>query len=83
MVTAHFACCLSAGPLPATEVDLIVSNQAHPGWQAAFEGSGFLLLPDRRLLAMSPGLSEALAPIDETRQGLHLTNLDGHGPRGL
>jgi len=64
-------------------VDLIVSNQAHPAWLAAFARSGFVPLAGRRLLAVSPALGEALAPLDETARGLHLTNLDGHGPHGL
>jgi hypothetical protein len=64
-------------------VDLVVSNQSHPAWIDGFARSGFLLLRDRRLLALSPALGEALAPLEETRRGLHLTNMDGHGPRSL
>ena len=64
-------------------VDLMVSNQSHPRWIDGFARSGFWVLRDRRLLVISPALADALAPLDETREGLHLTNLDGHGPRSL
>lgn len=64
-------------------VDLIGSNQAHPEWVRAFEANGFLALPDRRYFAISPALHEALSPIERVGQGLHLTNLDGHGPHGF
>jgi len=64
-------------------VDLIVANQSHPAWVRAFEASGFLALRGRRYFAMSPDLHEALSPFDRVAQGLHLTNLDGHGPHGL
>jgi hypothetical protein len=69
--------------LAARGVDLIASNQSHPRWAAAFEANGYLLLPGRRYFAASPELQKALAPFDETQQGLHLTNLDGHGPHGF
>ncbi|MGH9887668.1 MAG: hypothetical protein ACREBE_19210, partial [bacterium] len=69
--------------LHARGVDIIFSNQAHPDWVAGFAAHGFLILPDRRALAASPKLAEALAPFDEVKQGLHLTNMDGHGPMQL
>lgn len=64
-------------------VDIICSNQSHPAWTAAFEAADFFLLQDRRLVAASPALQEAMEPFEETKQGLHLTNLDGHGPHAL
>lgn len=63
--------------------DLIVSNQAHPAWIRAFAANGYLVLRDRRLFVASPQLREALSPFAETRDGLHLTNMDGHGPMML
>ena len=69
--------------LQARGVDIVVSNQAHPAWLAAFATHGFLLLPDRRVFAASPALQKAALPFAETSRGLHLTNLDGHGPMGL
>ncbi len=69
--------------LRARGVDLVVSNQAHPAWVDAFAANGFQILPGRRLFAASPALHDALAPWPETSQGLHLTNMDGHGPHAL
>ncbi|MDQ3033994.1 MAG: hypothetical protein M3Y87_16385 [Myxococcota bacterium] len=64
-------------------VDIVIANQSHPAWLRAFEDNGFVLVPHRRLFAGSPALREALAPFEETRRGLFLTNMDGHGPMGL
>jgi hypothetical protein len=69
--------------LRARGVDLVMSNQAHPAWVAAFVAHGFQALPQRRVFACSPELAKALAPFDESSRGLHLTNMDGHGPMGL
>lgn len=69
--------------LEARGVDMIGSNQAHPAWIRAFAGSGYLVLENRRCFAVSPALQDVLAPFDETSQGLHLTNMDGHGPSGF
>lgn len=66
--------------LRAAGVDLVVANQAHPGWVGAFADSGFLVLPARRLFCAAPELERALAPFDQTRRGLLVSNLDGHGP---
>ena len=64
-------------------VDIVVSNQAHPGWAKGFAQNGYAVLPDKRLFAASPALQAALEPIDQVSQGLHLTNMDGHGPMAL
>jgi hypothetical protein len=64
-------------------VDVVVSNQAHPGWALGFARNGYAVLPNKRLFAASPALLEALAPFGEVSQGLHLTNMDGHGPMAL
>lgn len=61
-------------------VDLVVANQAHPGWIAGFADAGFLVLPNRRLFCASPELERVLAPFEQTRRGLFLSNMDGHGP---
>lgn len=60
--------------------DVVVANQAHPGWIAAFADSGFLVLPGRRLFCAAPELERTLAPFEQTRRGLFVSNLDGHGP---
>lgn len=64
-------------------VDIVVSNQAHPGWAHGFAQNGYAVLADKRLFAMSPALQAALEPVDGVSQGLHLTNMDGHGPMAL
>ena len=65
------------------EVDIIVSNQAHPGWICGFAENGYLVLPRRRLFVASPELQRMLEPFADTARGLHLTNMDGHGPHLL
>jgi hypothetical protein len=64
-------------------VDIIVSNQAHPAWALGFAQNGYAVLPNKRMFAPSPALRALLEPFDETAQGLHLTNMDGHGPMAL
>lgn len=64
-------------------VDMIGANQAHPAWVDAFAACGYLILPQRRYFAMSPALYSELSPFDQVSRGLHLTNLDGHGPHGF
>jgi hypothetical protein len=64
-------------------VDLVISNQSHPAWLAGFAAHGFLLLRDRRVFAASPALRDLLQPVEQALAGLHLTNMDGHGPMRL
>lgn len=64
-------------------VDMILSNQAHPVWNAGLMKNGFLLAPRKRVFAASPALRRLMSPFDTVRQGMHLTNMDGHGPHGL
>lgn len=64
-------------------VDFVASNQSHPAWIDAFRRCGFLILENRRCFAASPALQEALEPFGESQTGLHLTNMDGHGPHGF
>lgn len=64
-------------------VDIIASNQSHPAWARGFAENGYLVLQNRRLFAASPALQQLLEPFAETAQGLHLTNMDGHGPAGF
>ena len=64
-------------------VDIVISNQSHPAWVAGFAAHGFAILENRRAFAASPELQRAMRPFEETRLGLHLTNLDGHGPMRL
>lgn len=69
--------------LRARGVDIVMSNQAHPAWISGFAAHGFAILANRRAFAASPELQKAMAPFEETRLGLHLTNMDGHGPMRL
>ncbi len=66
--------------LRASGVDLAFANQAHPAWIAAFVDNGFVCVPKRRVFCASPGLERALTPIERTRRGLLVSNMDGHGP---
>jgi hypothetical protein len=69
--------------LESQGTDVIYSNQSHPAWVQAFRASGYIILPNRRLFAFSPKMAELLAPLDTLQSGLHLTNMDGHGPHGF
>ena len=73
----------ATGFLRRREVDIIVSNQSHPGWIRGFAENGYLVLPDRRLFVASPELRRMFEPFADTARGLHLTNMDGHGPHSL
>jgi len=64
-------------------VDLIISNQAHPAWASGFDANGYFVLPNKRYFAMSPNLVSTLSPWETVRDGLHVTNLDGHGPHTM
>lgn len=64
-------------------VDIVISNQAHPAWVQGFAQNGYAVLPNKRMFAPSPALRKLMEPFDETAQGLHLTNMDGHGPMAL
>lgn len=61
-------------------VDLVIANQAHPAWVAAFIDSGFVPLGGRRLFCASPELEKVLSPFEQARRGLFISNMDGHGP---
>jgi len=64
-------------------VDMAFANLSHPAWVNAVRSAGFTVLPDRRVFAISPALAEKLEPGEEIKAGLHLTNMDGHGPHGF
>lgn len=63
--------------------ELVIANQSDPRWIAAFESNAFLRWERGRFFCAAPPLLEALAPWEETRERLFLTNMDGHGPMGL
>ncbi len=64
-------------------VDMVMANHSHPGWVAGYEDAGFFEVEDRRIFCAAPALQQALEPFEQTRRGLFLSNLDGHGPMGL
>jgi len=69
--------------LAAQGVDLVFANLSHPAWVEGCARNGFLVLRKRRLFAASKPLQQLLEPVSGTMPGLHLTNMDGHGPMGL
>ena len=71
------------GYLSGQGVDLILSNQSHDSWVRGFCANGYVVLKNKRIFAVSPELKARLEPFAGTMQGLHLTNMDGHGPHGF
>jgi hypothetical protein len=68
--------------LEGLNVDLLVSNQAHPAWTAALRSAGCLPGPSNFLFGASKAL-HALAPFDSVAARPHLTRGDGDGPINL
>jgi hypothetical protein len=64
-------------------VDLVVSNQSHAAWTGALKSAGFLSGPSNFIFAASRPLSEAIGPLDQIHDQLHLTRGDGDGPVNL
>jgi hypothetical protein len=60
-------------------VDLIISNQAHPGWTAALRADGFFEGPSNFLLGVSKALGDAIGAGTD----LHVNRGDGDGPVNL
>jgi len=62
--------------------DLILRNQSHQAWGAAFKAAGYLPGPSNFIFAASKKLTELLAPFEEVRPRMHLTRADGDGLPG-
>jgi len=62
--------------------DLVLSNQSHQAWGAAFKDAGYLSGPSNFLFAASKNLTELLAPFEEARPRMHFTRADGDGLPG-
>lgn len=62
-------------------VDMIGAAASHPRWVRAFRDAGFVPLNNRRHFAMSPALMDAAGEGDALVSGLHMTLIDGDGPR--
>jgi hypothetical protein len=71
----------AAAALEDIRVDLIVSNQSHGAWRAAFKRSGFLSGPSNYLLGVSPGLSASMRARD--CELAHVNRGDGDGTVNL
>lgn len=69
--------------LASQNVDMIYANMCHPAWVQATKNCGYIVLENRRIFAVSPSLKGKLEPFEEMKKGLHLTNMDGHGPHGF
>lgn len=73
----------ATGLLQARGVDLMVTNQAHAAWVAAFRACGWLGGPSNFIFGASPKLAQKLGDFEATRARLHLTRGDGEGPTHL
>ncbi len=62
--------------------DLILSNQSHEAWAAAFKAAGYHSGPSNFIFAASRKLGELLAPFEKVRPRMHLTRADGDGLPG-
>ena len=56
--------------------DLVITNQSHACWQAAFRAAGFWTGPSNFIFARS----KALAPLTMPLEACHITRGDGDGP---
>lgn len=68
--------------LRSENVDMICCNMFHRQWVDALRAAGFVVLPERRTFAFAKTLRARLEKFADSGAGLHLTNLDGHGPHG-
>jgi hypothetical protein len=64
-------------------VDLVVSNQSHRIWRAAFGLCGFLTGPSNFLFASSKALTEAMDHKQVSADDIHVNRSDGDGPINL
>jgi len=69
--------------LDARGVDIIVTNQTHETWCAAFRRVGWMRGPSNFIFSSSPKLTERLAPFEARQPRLHFTRGDGEGPSHL
>jgi acyl-CoA synthetase (AMP-forming)/AMP-acid ligase II len=67
--------------LRARGADVVGAVVSHDAWIKAFKGAGFVALPGRRNVSFSPALSAAAGGFDAVARRVHLTLIDGDGPR--
>jgi hypothetical protein len=77
---AHKVTFMAAQVLERRGVDLVISNQSHAAWGAAFRHAGFLRGPSNYLFLTSVPLTKLLEQIDPENTGVHMTRGDGDGP---
>jgi hypothetical protein len=64
-------------------VDLMVTNQSHAAWRAAFARAGWLRGPSNFIFAASRKLARRLHPFEEQTARMHVNRGDGEGPTHL
>jgi hypothetical protein len=69
--------------LEKRDVDMVCAHLSNPHWIQGFADNGFVVSPRRRFFAVSKALEKKLEPMKEALSGIHLTLLDGDGPRGF
>ena len=74
---------MSTAYLERRGVDLIVSNQSHAAWCAAFDKAGYLRGPSNFLFVVSKELAKLLQSSGMSLQQVHMNRGDGDGPINL
>jgi hypothetical protein len=69
----------AARVLDARGADLVITNQAHAMWTAAFRRAGFAAGPSNYVLALSPALAETVATAAAGHARIHATRGDADG----
>lgn len=69
----------AAKTLADSGMDLILSNQSHHAWAAAFKQAGFWSSSSSFIFAAGKALSSLLQPFSDTQHAMHLTRADGDG----
>ena len=60
-------------------VDLVITNQSHARWVAAFRRAGYLSGPSNYILALSPALTAAVRAEADGEARIHVTRGDADG----
>ena len=69
----------AAKALADSGMDLILSNQSHYAWAAAFKQAGFWSSSSSFIFAAGKALSALLQPFSDTQHRMHFTRADGDG----
>jgi hypothetical protein len=71
------------GFLALRGVDVVVSNQLHPGWCGALKAAGYERGPSNFFFYYSSALAEALSGVPDWLERVHMNRGDGEGPTHL